>query len=301
MNAALSSQRDAMRLRDIVSARPFPMVVQAANVRELRGLALQAPEDERVGGFVGGYLGVDDRSRTALNILLRALSGEGASGAGGAFFLNGVFGSGKSHLLGVLALLADHAGHRAFRESHPTLAPHLGRLLGRKYLCVHFALDDYASGNWSLEVVVWREIALEWERQGLDSPPCAQAGLSRREQWAALGEALGQAGREGVLLCVDELSLFLSGRPHMGLQSDAAFLQFLGQRARLLGEWPLCVVAALQKTVDDIGGIETYSLHQIRDRYTTLMLYPVVGNNSSRLAEAFCEGGSPLRRVEGRY
>ena len=272
MNAALSSPPAALRLRDIVSARPFPMVVQAANVRELRDLALQAPEDERVGGFVGGYLGVDDRSRTALNILLRALSGEGASGAGGAFFLNGVFGSGKSHLLGVLALLADHAGHRAFRESHPTLAPHLGRLLGRKYLCVHFALDDYASGNWSLEEVVWREIALEWERQELDSPPCAQADLSRREQWAALGEALNQAGRDGVLLCVDELSLFLSGRPHTGLQSDAAFLQFLGQRARLSGEWPLCVVAALQKTVDDIGGIETYSLHQIRDRYTTLQL-----------------------------
>lgn len=253
------------------------MVVQAANIRELREVALQSPEDERIGAFTGGFLGVDDRSRMALDILLRAVAGSEAASqntaqGGGAFFLNGVFGSGKSHLLGVLALLTEHAGHRAFRESHPALAPLLGRLLGRKYLGVHFALDDYAPAQWSLEEVAWREIGLEWERRNLGQPPVAAPDLSRREQWAELGEHLRSVGLEGLLLCVDELSLFLSARPHAGLQSDAAFLQFVGQRARLAGEWPLCVACALQKTVDDIGGIETYSLHQIRDRYTTLQL-----------------------------
>ncbi len=266
-------ETSSLCLRDIVSARAFPAVVQAATVRELRQIALKAPEDELINSFTGGFLGVDDRSRMALNVLLRALNGgEGTAQGGGAFFLNGVFGSGKSHLLGVLALLCDHAGHRAFREAHPALAPLLGRLLGRKYLVVHLSLDDYASAQWSLEEIAWREIALEWERQGLEEPPAPAPNTARREQWAELGQKLRSAGREGLLLGVDEVSLFLSSRSHEGLQSDAAFLQFLGQRARLGNEWPLCVVAALQKTVDDIGGIETYSLHQIRDRFTTLQL-----------------------------
>jgi hypothetical protein len=263
-------------LRDVVSARAFPAVVQAAGVRELREIAREAPEDARVNAFTGGFLGVDDRARAALSILLRALSGSAESGAatpsGGAFFLNGVFGSGKSHLLGLLVLLAEGAGHRLFREAHPILAPALGRLPARKYLAVHLALDDYAPDQWSLEDVVWREIALEWKRQNLPELPAPSSGQARREQWDALQESALEHGRGGLLLCVDELSLFLSARAPQGLQADAAFLQFLGQRARLNSPWSLCVVAALQKTVDDIGGIEAYSLHQIRDRYSTLPL-----------------------------
>ena len=79
------------------------------------------------------------------------------------------------------------------------------------------------------------------------------------------------------MVCIDELSLFLSGREHRALQQDASWLQFLGQRARRAVDesstrCAFHIVAALQKTVEDIGDIDAYALSQIRDRFTILPL-----------------------------
>ena len=92
---------------------------------------------------------------------------------------------------------------------------------------------------------------------------------ARSEIFAALDEALAAHGLRGLVACIDELSLFLSAREHRVLQGDAAFLQFMGQRSRRA---PLWVFAAIQKTMEDIGELETYSLSQISDRFTTLPL-----------------------------
>ena len=90
------------RIGELIAVRDFPAVVQAADVRALRVASRAATEnapDDALRDFLGGYLGSDDRARHALESGLRALA---QSERGGAFFLNGVFGSGKSHLLGVL-------------------------------------------------------------------------------------------------------------------------------------------------------------------------------------------------------
>jgi hypothetical protein len=260
-------------LSQAIARREFPVVVQSSDIRALRARALSDPRDEEVAAFVGGYLGVDDRSREALGVALRALGG-GEGRARGAFFLNGVFGAGKSHLLGVLALISDGAGLDALRHSHPHLAPSLGHLQQNRAasFTLHFSLDDYASAQWSLEEIFWREAAHEWQRRGFEGEaPQADPGLSRREQWATLEEALEELGCAALTLCIDELSLFLGARGHRELQGDASFLQFVGQRAHA-GPFPLRVFAALQKTIEDIGGIEAYSVQQIRDRFSTLPL-----------------------------
>ncbi|HEX8833133.1 MAG TPA: DUF6079 family protein, partial [Abditibacteriaceae bacterium] len=220
--------------------------------------------DASVDDFIGGYLGYDERSRHALETSIRSL----ASGQGGAFFFNGVFGSGKSHLLGLLALLADGVGHGAFLRTHPHLAPALQHFPAP--FVVHFSLDDYAA-NFSLEEIFWREVESEFGKS--TQPFLVPVGGSRGEAFAALEEQLAQVGKSGFVLCVDELSLFLSGREHRALQQDAAFLQFLGQRARRRNaSSPFWIFAALQKTVEDIGDLDSYAVSQIRDRYVTLPL-----------------------------
>lgn len=248
-----------MRLADVIDIRDFPAVVQAADVRAHRS----GHDAEAVADFMSGYLGYDARARHALTETVTSLA---QTGRGGAFWLNGVFGCGKSHLLGLLALLCDGIGHEDFAVNHPFLAPLLPELKPR--LVVHFSLDDYEAERWSLEAAFWREVEAEWSRRGFGELDIDRSG-SRGEAFAALEEALREKELLGLAVFIDELSLFLGGREHRALQGDAAFLQFLGQHSR---RSPLWIFAALQKNVEDIAGFAAYSLSQIRDRYVTLSL-----------------------------
>ena len=245
-------------LGDFVKARRFPAVITGAHIRELRE---NSASDETL-DFVGGYLGFDARSHHALEMLLGSLSGD----KGGAFWLNGVYGAGKSHLLGVIALLCDGAGREVFGALYPAFAPLLNQFQPR--LVVSIALDDYSARNFDLEGIFWRELEVQAARQNLNLP-ARDADESRAENFGQLENALRANGLFGLVICIDEVSLFLGGREREGLQGDAAFLQFLGQHARRAGVW---VVGALQKNVEDIGDLEAYSLSQIRDRFTTLPL-----------------------------
>ena len=245
-------------LGDFVKARRFPAVITGAHIRELR----ENPNSDETLDFVGGYLGFDARSHHALEALLSSLSGE----KGGAFWLNGVYGAGKSHLLGAVALLCDGAAHEVFGALYPAFAPLLKRFAPR--LVISIALDDYSARNFDLEGIFWRELDTQAARQNLNLP-ARNADESRAENFAQLENALRENGLHGLVICVDEVSLFLGGREREGLQSDAAFLQFLGQHSRRSALW---IIGAIQKTVEDIGDLEAYSLGQIRDRFTTLPL-----------------------------
>lgn len=251
-----------MKSGELIGVRAFPAVVQAADIAALR----EQRGSEAAQDFIGGFLGFDERARFALSTSLQALS---QAQHGSAFFLNGVFGSGKSHLLGLLALLCDGTGHEYFLQTHPHFTNQLANL--PKYFVVHFSLDEYEASRFSLEEIVKREIALEWFR-------CFDEGLAiidsgtRGEYFLALEEALQQHGYNAIFIGIDELSLFLSAKEHRALQADAAFLQFLGQRAARSTPCQLHIFAALQKTVEDIGDLEAYSLSQIRDRFATLNL-----------------------------
>lgn len=252
-----------VKLKELIGIHEFPVVVQAADVRALRN---EPNNEDGVRDFIGGYLAFDERSRHALSTIVSSLS---RPNSGGAFFLNGVFGSGKSHLLGLLTLLCDGIGHATFETTHPQFAPALNNF-GRSFV-VHLALDEYDAAKWPLEEIVQRELAAQWQDNYSEHLEIADT-QSRREYFACLEEQLLARGCNSLFIGIDELSLFLSAKDHRELQADAAFLQFLGQRAGRSSACPLHIVAAIQKTVDDIGDIEAYSLSQIRDRFQTLPL-----------------------------
>lgn len=250
---------------DLIALREFPTVIHGGDIRSLRmddeTEALRVARHD----FASGYLGHDDRARHALESLLTALA---RHESGGAFFVNGVFGAGKSHLLGLMALLSDGIGHEDFQQTHPEFAPLLQAFFPRFVL--HIALDEYDAARFSLEEIFWREVRAEWRRCGFNADDLAlPENASRAESLLALQSVLAERELNGLLVCFDELSLFLAAREHRALQGDAAFLQFLGQHAR---RHALVVIGALQKTVEDVGELETYSLSQIRDRYTLLPL-----------------------------
>jgi len=247
---------------DLLLPRPFVPVVAGAHVRSLR----EKPASDETRDFVGGFLGFDPRSRHALKTTIESLS---STRNGGAFWVNGAFGSGKSHFLGVLALACDGAGREELRANFPELALPLDAFAPR--LVVYIPLDDYDPDKWGLENVFWREAKREWEHAVGEWPASietAREGSRAEALEALLGELLAQ-GRSGLALFLDETSLFLGGRAIRELQGDASFLQFLGQSARRERVW---IVAALQKSIEDLGGLEPYALGQIRDRFQTLPL-----------------------------
>ena len=254
-----------LTMGDLISVRDFPTVVQGADVRALRFDEDNEELPALRSDFISGYLGFDDRARHALEALLSTLA---RPDSGGAFFVNGVFGSGKSHLLGLMALLADGIGHKDFLTTHPDFAPLLQAFYPR--FVMHIALDEYNAARFSLEEIFWHEVRALWQQMGY---PIEELHLpdnaSRAETLLTLQAALAARSMNGMLVCFDELSLFLAAREHHALQGDASFLQFLGQHAR---RHPLVVIGALQKTVEDVGELEAYSLSQIRDRYTILPL-----------------------------
>ncbi|HET6387712.1 MAG TPA: hypothetical protein VFJ58_30355 [Armatimonadota bacterium] len=107
----------------------------------------------------------------------------------------------------------------------------------------------------------------------------------RRDRLRRLLEAARDCGRRGVVILLDELSLFLSSKPRDRFHNDISFLQFLGQQGRL---YPLWVVAAVQRGVEEVGDIDADTLHKLKDRYvwdlalSMAQLRPVLGRKLIR-------------------
>ncbi|MBM3497424.1 MAG: hypothetical protein FJX74_02030 [Armatimonadetes bacterium] len=122
------------RVTDLVQAAPLERAVQLDQVIGLRaalereGDRLTADTQRRLHDMVGGYLGDNPENEAALGAMLASLTR--AERHGGAFYLHGLAGVGKSHLLALVGLLCESAAARElFVATHPAFA-YLCRALG---------------------------------------------------------------------------------------------------------------------------------------------------------------------------
>ncbi|HIE51332.1 MAG TPA: hypothetical protein EYP85_06200 [Armatimonadetes bacterium] len=331
-----------MTIGEVLSVPEVPTVVQLAQVEALKeqldalpsGVLPEGELEAQLRGYVEQYYLVDERTRDVVQTILTSLAT--SRDRGGAFFVKGLYGSGKSHLLAVLSLLSEHpVAWEYFLRTHVEFAACADRFLGEKpLLVVHVALDEYSGRYTDLEDIVFDEAERSLRRPRLnifaplteeayaldlldrylvppygreleeflrtelglttswaelrESHPEAALSHARRfivarglpldfrqsrvERLGRLLEIVQERGLRGVVLLVDELSVFLSTKSRQALQNEASFLQFLGQRARLS---PLWVVATLQKNLEDVGDIEHYTLRQIKDRFHTRLSLPL--------------------------
>ncbi|MBI2297778.1 MAG: hypothetical protein HYU66_02285 [Armatimonadetes bacterium] len=148
---------------DVVSVADVPTVVQLGRVRDL-------PEAERR-DMVERWFLTDGRTRRVARALLAGLAG-----SGGGWFVSGLYGSGKSHLLAVLAQVAESAPMRqALLDSHPELAglaPALGAL--RERLVVPLPLDEQGPAE-DLEELVFEAAAEAFRLRTGRHVPLAEA------------------------------------------------------------------------------------------------------------------------------
>jgi hypothetical protein len=242
-----------VRIGDFVEVVAVNPVVQLTQVRETpRTHSLPEP----LAPLVDGYLIVEGANAAAMHGLLSALP------QGGAFLLSGVYGTGKSHLMAILGLLAEFPDARQrFARRNPTWSPLLQPVGERRFFVTYISLDEFDPMAFALETVVAREVASEAERKGFTVP----IDPSARGEWlSAVWQQAQAKGFSGIVLLLDELAMFLNAKSGEALHRDASFLQFLAQATRRL---PLLLVGALQRGVEDLQRMEPYALTQVRDRF----------------------------------
>lgn len=87
---------------------------------------------------------------------------------------------------------------------------------------------------------------------------------SRTERLSRLLQILPQTGNRSIVWLLDALSNFLISGGAKAAHDDYAFLEFLGQRARLE---PISVVGVLEEGLEELGQMEPYLLGNLRAVY----------------------------------
>jgi len=258
---------DAPTLERLVSFRRFPPVVHPRHAREL------VAGGEGIAEWTAGYAITISEHRQMLEDLLGSLAWHET---GQAALINGLYGTGKSHLLVLLHLLcALPTAWEPFLSAHPAFRRYAEPMKAHRRLILHFSLDEYGPRT-ALEEAVGQEVARALAAAGLTLPtgltlPAGWEGGSRLDAWAGLLETCRAGGYDGIVLLLDELSLFLAGRSPAKREADAAFLQFLaGWTARA----PAWLIGALQRNLADVGALRTHSWRQVEDRFRRYTLSP---------------------------
>jgi len=116
-----------MKVTDLIRTVPLERSIQLAQVAALRaqleqeGEQLTADTRAALVALVGEYLLDGGENEAVFRAMLESLARPERHGS--AFYLHGLAGTGKSHLLALLALLADSAAARSvFVETHSTCA-----------------------------------------------------------------------------------------------------------------------------------------------------------------------------------
>lgn len=141
------------RVGDLISISPAPAVVSLGEMPVGEDLAPAL-------ALLSGYSLAEAETRAAFEAITRSLARR--EERGDAFLISGVYGSGKSHLLAALALLAGHP-----KEAWPALLasyPGYDRIsaaFDRPRLVVAIPLDEYPSASHSLEHIVLSRLEAE--------------------------------------------------------------------------------------------------------------------------------------------
>jgi len=237
--------------------RQFPAVVHPRHAREL----LVDSTAQNLTEWTAGYAITLPEHRRLIEDLLASLAW-GKSGQ--AVLVNGVYGTGKSHLLVLLHLLSVlPEAWTSFLEAHPTFRRYEKSVKEHRRLIVHFSLDEYGP-QCRIEHAISEEVTRALTRAGINEMREWSSHDSRPDSWAHLLKGITAHGYDGLLLLVDELSLFLAGKSPARREEDAAFLQFLaGWTTRA----PLWLLGTLQRNLSDIGALRTHSWRQVEDRF----------------------------------
>ncbi len=179
----------------------------------------------------------------------------------------GNYGTGKSHLMSVLSLVAEDTAYLPMIR-HPKVADAAHAIAGK--FKVH---RIEISSQMSLRDIVTQQLELFLEKNGVAFAfPAADKVVNNKSGFEEMMAAFAEVHpNHGVLLVVDEFLEFLRSRKDHDLVLDLSFLREIGEVTKHLR---FRFVAGVQEAIFDSSRFQQVadSLRRVKDRFTQILL-----------------------------
>ncbi len=246
----------AMRYGDLIQFEPIESVIQL----------LDADRPDEAKKLVSTYVISDDMADRIAKLMIPQLSFDEAVDHKGVLVV-GNYGTGKSHLMSVLSLVAEDASYVPMIH-HPQVAEAAKAIAGR--FKVH---RIEISSQMSLRDIITQQLEVFLEKHGVSYtfPPADKVVYNKaafEEMMSAFAEVHPD---QGVLLVVDEFLEFLRSRRDHELVLDLSFLREIGEVTKHLR---FRFVAGVQEAIFDSSRFQHVadSLRRVKDRFTQVLL-----------------------------
>lgn len=245
-----------MRYGDLIQFEPIESVIQLLDANR--------PDEARK--LVATYVISDDMAERIAKQMIPQLSFDASVDHKGVLVV-GNYGTGKSHLMSVLSLVAEDAAFVPMIR-HPKVADAAGAIAGK--FKVH---RIEISSQMSLRDIITQELEHFLENQGVSYsfPPVDKVVNNKaafEEMMAAFAEVHPS---HGVLLVVDEFLEYLRSRKDHDLVLDLSFLREIGEVTKHLR---FRFVAGVQEAIFDSSRFQHVadSLRRVNERFTQVLL-----------------------------
>lgn len=245
-----------MRYSDLIQFEPIESVIQL----------LDANRPDEAKKLVATYVISDDMAERIAKLMIPQLSFDESVDHKGLLIV-GNYGTGKSHLMSVISLVAEDAAYQPMIR-HPKVAEAAGTIAGK--FKVH---RIEISSQMSLRDIVTQQLELFLEKNGVSySFPPPDKVVNNKAAFEEMMAAFAEVHPDhGVLLVVDEFLEFLRSRKDHDLVLDLSFLREIGEVTKHLR---FRFVAGVQEAIFDSTRFQHVadSLRRVKDRFTQVLL-----------------------------
>lgn len=246
----------AMRYGDLIQFEPIESVIQL----------LDADRPDEAKKLVSTYVISDDMADRIAKLMIPQLSFDEAVDHKGVLVV-GNYGTGKSHLMSVLSLVAEDAAYLPMIQ-HPKVAEAAKTIAGR--FKVH---RIEISSQMSLRDIITQQLEVFLEKHGVTYAfPPADKVINNKAAFEEMMSAFAEVHPDqGVLLVVDEFLEYLRSRKDHELVLDLSFLREIGEVTKHLR---FRFVAGVQEAIFDSSRFQHVadSLRRVKDRFTQVLL-----------------------------
>ena len=245
-----------MRYGDLIQFEPIESVIQL----------MDANRPDEAKKLVATYVISDDMAERISKQMIAQLSFDEAVDHKGVLVV-GNYGTGKSHLMSVLSLVAEDTAYVPMIR-HPKVREAAGTIAGK--FKVH---RIEISSQMSLRDIVTQQLELFLEKQGVSYAfPPADKVINNKAAFEEMMAAFAEVHPDqGVLLVVDEFLEYLRSRKDHDLVLDLSFLREIGEVTKHLR---FRFVAGVQEAIFDSSRFQHVadSLRRVKDRFTQVLL-----------------------------
>ena len=246
-----------MKYKDLIQFEQIDSVVQL----------LDADRPDEAKKLISTFVISDDMAERISKLMVPQLGFDEAVDHKGVLIV-GNYGTGKSHLMSVLSLVAEDAAY-ATMIRHPKVVDAVASVAGRfKVLRI-----EIGGLEMPLRQIITQQLERFLKKLGVDFTfPSSDKELSNKDSFEEMMAAFGEKfPNQGMLLVVDEFLEYLQSRRDHELVLDLAILRQIGEVARHL---KFRFVAGVQEAIFDSGRFQHVadSMRRVNDRFTQILI-----------------------------